>query len=53
MGLLAATDDHGGELPIAAQRADQVGLGLGVGQAIASIVLAELVQGQRADFAGV
>ena len=52
MGLLAATDDDGGELPIAAERADQVGLALGVGEAIASIALTELVQVQRADRAG-
>ena len=50
--LLAEADDHGSELSIALERSGHGGLGVGVGQAIASIALAQLGQGQEADIAG-
>ena len=47
--LLAETDDQGRQLPIAPHRAGHGGLGVGVGEAIASITLAQLSPGQEAD----
>jgi len=47
--LLVAADDHRGQLPPAAQRAGQVGLGLRVGQAVAAVVLAQFAQRARPD----
>ena len=51
--LRAETNDPGSELSLAAQGANHVGFGLGVGQAIASIGLAQLVQRQGTELAEV
>src|SRR4029077_2860418 len=50
--LLAEADDHGRELSIALERSGHGSLGVGIGESIASIALAELGQGQEADIAG-
>ena len=52
VGLLAEADDQRCLLPIATQGLGHGGLGLGVRQAIAAILLAELVDGHNADIAG-